>query len=304
MDENLFSRKAAPTSFQVPGSFSCHCCSCVLGCGSGDGGGEVGGAHSGSIEPPASESMHQDAVGVLQGEAAKGDVRTGRTSRQQSELALENEAQEFVDSVERRRKLKMKMRPGNLLARKRKLQQVRWQQFLASSQKVRFSETPRFHPPLAGEKEVPKGGNGGSAHGASAAAGPDNRVGAGAGAGSKTGSAEATENKTTPQVAVTLTQGLRGRADAPCLNVCVPGSRACRQGLMSAKKFSALLSIENEEQFEACEPPVVPASSAKTPRKILVCALGAGAGMCFLSVFSCLCASPARRMHTNQIART
>ena len=151
-------------------------------------------------------------------------VKTSRSTRHLSEQALENETQEFVDSVDRRLKLKKKTRPGNKLIRKRTLRQARWQLFLASRHKVRFAQTPSFCPPcLGGEQEAPKSSEGGSDDGGNGAAGHGNTGDAGegdrAGAFGDTGSVEATEI-TTPKVAQqNVTTRLCGRADAPCLNV-------------------------------------------------------------------------------------
>jgi hypothetical protein len=100
--------------------------------------------------------------------------KTRRATRKQSELALDNEAQEFVDSVEKRLKQKKNSRAGNKQARQMTLRQLKWKHFLAASKQVRFGQT-QYHPPLA-EKNSDSSGEGGSGvRGARA------RAGAGAG---------------------------------------------------------------------------------------------------------------------------
>jgi hypothetical protein len=88
----------------------------------------------------------------------QGQEKTRRATRKKSELALDNEAQEFVDSVEKRLKQKKNSRATNKQARQITLRQLKWQQFLAASKRVRFGQT-QFQPP---EKNCDSSGECGS----------------------------------------------------------------------------------------------------------------------------------------------
>jgi hypothetical protein len=178
----MYCRKAAPTNSEVSSMLSSPCaCAllnpCAQGCGGCGGGEEVGVLDEG----PAHRLEFEVGVWVGGGREfvrietpEQGQEKTRHATRKQSELALDNEAQVFVDSVEKRLKQKKNSRAGNKQARKMTLRQLKWQHFLAASKQVRFGQT-QYHPPLA-EKNCDSSGEGGSGVGGAGA-----RAGAGAG---------------------------------------------------------------------------------------------------------------------------